>query len=195
MDPATLAAAGRAALALLKKLWWATPILAIALIVAHFQLGAAKRSLGEATRSLAAERAAHAQTVSNFRLASEQAQRAAEANAKRVLVDQQRITEGVSHDYQAQLADVRARADALRVRIAKAAADTGGAHAGGASAVPEAAGGPDGATAQEGLPAQGVDGWALEDRVTATEQALQLEALQRWVREQSGIDFNDPPPD
>ena len=195
MEPVTLAAIGRGALALLKKLWWATPVLAIALLVGHFQLSAAKRSLTDANHALAAEKAAHAQTVANFRLATEQAQRAAEANAKRVLTEQQRISEGVSHDYQAQLVDVRARADALRVRLAKAAGDPGRAGAGDASEIPGAAGGPDDAAAKAGLPAPGAEGWSLDDRVIATEQALQLEALQEWVRQQSQIDFNAPPPD
>lgn len=134
--------------------------------------------------------AAFDKTVADYRLASEKAQRIAEANAKRVLTEQQAITQETSSAYQVQLADVRARADALRVQLAKAAANPRGAGTGGASALPATAGGPDAAAAQDGLPAQD---WSLEDRVIATEQALQLAALQRWVREQAAVDFQGHP--
>ena len=136
----------------------------------------------------AAEQQAHQATVANFRAASAKAQADATANAKRVLTDQQRITQEVSSDYQKQLADVRARADALRVQL-YAKAHPGNPNPGRASEVSAAAGRPDGSAPQAGLPAQD---WSLEDRVIATEQALQLAALQEWVRKQAGVDFQGP---
>lgn len=130
------------------------------------------------------EQTAHKLTVANYRAAAAKAQADATANAKRVLTEQQQITQEVSSDYQKQLADVRARADALRVRLASAG-NPRGADAGRASQVPAPAGRPDAAPAQDRLPAEG---WALEDRVIATEQALQLVALQDWVRKQAEVD-------
>lgn len=45
MDPVSLAAIGRGLLALLKKCWWATPLLLIALLVMRWQLNDARSHL------------------------------------------------------------------------------------------------------------------------------------------------------
>ncbi len=86
------------------------------------------------------------------------------------------ISNEVSHDYQARLAALRARYDSLR------ASPEGVARCGEFSAVPgvpESPGGSDGATPGAGLP--------CPTALTATEQALQLEALQNWLLAQQKV--------
>lgn len=121
------------------------------------------------------EREAHAATVRNYRAASAEATRQAEANVARVKSEQAKITEEITNDYQARIAAVRARAARLRNDP-----DQGGSGATSLPAPGTAPGGPDGAAPDHGLSA--------EERLIATEQAIQLEELQRWVREQSNVD-------
>lgn len=166
-------------------------IAGVIVVVLVIALLATRATLAEARQDLAAEQAAHAQTEANYRAASAQARAEAAAHARRIGEQQQQLSEEISRDYQTQLAALRDRADALRVQLAGAAADRGRSGAGGAPPLPGAAGGSDGAAAQAGLPAgTEPDAFALEDRLIATEQALQLDALQRWVRAQQAIDFN-----
>jgi len=103
------------------------------------------------------------------------------ARAARIERDQSRISEEVSNAYQAQLADLRRRYDAVRLHAAGAAAAASGG--GGIAPMPrlsDAADRIDGAAAQDRLPP--------EDALIASEQALQLKALQDWVRDQQGIE-------
>ena len=81
----------------------------------------------DAREAAAAEAAAHALTVANYRAAAAQARADMIANVRRVEAEQRAINEEVSRDYQAALADARARADALRLRLDSAGADPGGA--------------------------------------------------------------------
>lgn len=144
-----------------------------------------RSDVADARRDLAAEQAAHRETVAGVRIATAQAriddaQRVIAAAAANL-----RINEETSRAYQDRLADARARADALRLRLDAAA--RAGAGGGGSAPVPgaaDAARGPDGATAAAGLPL------TLAERLTATEQAIQLDALQQWVRAALA-----PPPD
>lgn len=133
---------------------------------------------------LDAEKAAHKltkaafeQQVSDYRTAYQTAVAEAQAAARKVEADQERITHEVSADYQARLADVRARYSRL---LAEAKADTRDAGAPDLPGISPASGGPDGSTAYCGLPA--------ERALIATEQALQLMALQAWVRRQAGVE-------
>ncbi|API59646.1 hypothetical protein BSL82_10210 [Tardibacter chloracetimidivorans] len=91
--------------------------------------------------------------------------------ARQTEQEQQRISTDASTDYQQRLAAVRLRA--------KAAADTRSAGAAHLPGVPDATGGPDGAACQAGL--------SPADALTATEQAIQLDALQKWVRKQQAV--------
>lgn len=86
------------------------------------------------------------------------------------------ISNEVSHDYQKRLAALRARYDELR------SSPEGLARCGEFPAVPgfpDTPGGSDAAAQSAGLPCPAA--------LTATEQAMQLEALQRWLSEQTKV--------
>ncbi|MCA1199133.1 hypothetical protein K9B35_14240 [Sphingomonas sp. R647] len=165
-----------------------------AVTILNFQLAGARLETARARVELADERTAHRITVANVRLAAAQAKIADAENAKRVIAEQSRINQEVSRDYQTRLAGVRARADALRLQLQRAApTDPSSAADPRMPAAGTAAGGPDGAAAQDRLPLA-IGLMDLEDRLIATEQAMQLEALQAWVRAQAAIENNGPAP-
>ena len=131
------------------------------------------------------EQAAFAGTVANHRAAVEQARLADQANAERARAEQAAINERTRNDYEARLAAARAAAERLRQPARTAAADPG---RGGTAPVPglsAAPGQPARAAAQDGLPES--------DRLTATEQAIQLDELIKWVKAQAAVqvDSND----
>lgn len=134
------------------------------------------------------EKDAHEQTVRNYQLAARQAQAAQQANLARVAAEQAAITERISDDYQARIADLRARHERL---LSKAAATgpglPGGADLPGAGA---AAGGAAAAAPDNGFPAQRM---TLEERLIASEQAAQLDALIDWVIAQSRVPTSPVP--
>jgi hypothetical protein len=125
------------------------------------------------------DQAAFAATVAGYRAAATLARAADQANAQRVAADQRNISERTEHDFEARLA--AARADPRRLRIdAKATADPG---LGRSPSVP-------GLAAASGSLAQAArqDGLSAEDALTATEQAIQLDELIRWIRAQAKVD-------
>ena len=126
------------------------------------------------------EQQAHARTVANYRAAAETARRADAANRDRVVAAQQNINERTIDDYDVRLADARALADRVRREAGAAATDRGTGRATPLPAAGAAARAADGATAQDRLP--------LDDRLIATEQAIQLDALIKWVRAQAAVD-------
>jgi hypothetical protein len=97
------------------------------------------------------------------------------AHAKEVESRQTTIGQESSRDYQAELARVRADY-AERLRRAASAANPGGRGNAPVSRPAASASGPDAAASKNGLPS--------EDALTATEQAIQLEALQDWARKE-----------
>ena len=128
------------------------------------------------------EQAAFATTVANARAAAVQARAADQANAARVAGEQASINERTEHDFEARLA--AARADAERLR-------------GATQADPRARGNvpmPDLSAASGGTSeAPSQDGLSQADSLTATEQAIQLDELIKWVRRQSEVDPNSKP--
>jgi hypothetical protein len=132
------------------------------------------------------EQAAFAQTVTNYRAAADAARAADKAHADRVLAEQAAINKERDASYEARIADARARAErAERLRQAAVAS----AHPGspGAAPVPgsvPAAGGPNGPAPQVGL--------SPDDALIATEQAIQLDELERWVKGNLGINRTGP---
>lgn len=126
---------------------------------------------------LAAEQSRYEQQVSDYRAAYQTAVANAHAAARFVEVQQERITHEVSADYQARLADVRARYSRL---LAEANADSRDAGKTDLPGVPDAASGADGTAAHCGL--------SLETRLVASEQALRLQALQDWLRGQVAVE-------
>jgi hypothetical protein len=125
------------------------------------------------------EQAAFATTVANVRAATDQARAADQANVARVTAAQQTINERTADDYETRLAAARASARGLRIQ-SEAAADPGGGAGASMPSLPAAAGGPAQAAAEDRFPPS--------DRLTATEQAIQLDELIRWVRQQAEVD-------
>jgi hypothetical protein len=128
------------------------------------------------------QQAALATTVANYHAAAAQAEAADKTNAGRVAAEQRAISERTSNDFEARLAAARLSAQRLRGQGAAAAADPGG---GAAAPVP-------GLSAASGRPAQaaGQDRLPRSDALTATEQAIQLDELIKWVRAQAAVDPN-----
>lgn len=190
---------GRAALTFGAKHWKlilvgaGVALLAIMLLIRTHQRDDARHQRDTAraeTRAAIAEMHAFADRV---RAATAQVQRTYAANALRVEREQNQISQEVSDAYQTRIADLNGRAAALRLRAGGAAtADPGGAGAGRNAGLPDAAGGAHATAAQNGLPAGG--GLALEDAIVATEQAIQLDELQGWLRRQQAI-VRTPPPE
>jgi hypothetical protein len=125
------------------------------------------------------EQAAHAATVANYRAAAEQARIEDAANLARVKADQAAISERTANDFESRIASARAAARRLREQAAAPATDPG---SGGATQVPGLP-----AAAPGAAQAAGEDRLSTADRLTATEQAIQLDELIRWVRQQHAV--------
>ena len=130
---------------------------------------------------LAAERVVHSATVANYRAAAERARAADAGNAARVKADQTSIDERTTHDLESRLAAARAAAQRLRPNPA-ATANPGGSGAAPVPGLPAAAQGTAQGASEDGLP--------QSDRLTATEQAIQLDELIKWVRAQAAVDIS-----
>jgi hypothetical protein len=130
------------------------------------------------------DQAAFATTVANLRSAAREAEAADQANAARVAADQRTINQRTEHDYEARLVAARAAAQRLRDE-SEAAADPGAGASPPMPGLPAAAG----STAQ----AAGEDRLPSSDALTATEQAIQLDELIKWVQAQAAVDPNAKP--
>ena len=130
------------------------------------------------------EQSAFAATVANYRAAADAARTADKANAERVASAQRAINERTSNDYEARLADARARARAeqLRVGTAHAATDPGRRANSPMPGLP--------APAVRSAQGPGENRLPPADALTATEQAIQLDELIRWIGEQAKVDPN-----
>ena len=132
---------------------------------------------------VSAERAAHGATVANYRAAAERARREDAENLARVRASQAAINERTRDDFESRIAAARARADQLHRQANPARADPGGGGAAHLPGLPAAAGGVAEAAAEGGLPDS--------DRLVATEQAIQLDELIKWVRSQAQVEPGD----
>jgi hypothetical protein len=144
-----------------------------------------KAELATTKQQLADTKAAFAQTVANYRAAAEQAKHDDAANKARVEAEQSKINQETSDAYEARIADARARAVKLRQQL-QAAADSGGRSGAPVPGVP--------APAKGSAQAAGEDGFSVTDRLIATEQAIQLDELIKWVKKQAGVDVNGAKP-
>jgi hypothetical protein len=126
------------------------------------------------------EHAAHAATVANYRAAAEQARLDDAANFARVRADQAAISERTANDFETRIASARAAAWRLREQAAASAADPGAGRGSPMPGVPTPAGGAAQAAGENGLP--------QSDKLVATEQAIQLDELIKWVRAQAEVD-------
>ena len=159
--------------------------LAVLLVVQKAETGHWKKQSGQFEQLYRDSERALATTVAETRAAATDARAADEANAARVAAEQRAITERTKDDFETRLADARARAAALaeRVRIAAAAATDPGA--GGAAPMPGLP-----ASARSAPQAAGENGLPRSDRLIATEQAIQLDELVKWLRRQAKVDNN-----
>ena len=132
------------------------------------------------------EQAAFATTVATTRSAAETARAADRANAARVAAQNQAINQRTANDFQARLA--AARADAADLASGglhiqpQAAADPGAGRSAPMPGLSASAGSAAEAAREDRLPAS--------DALTATEQAMQLDELIKWVRAQAAVDNN-----
>jgi hypothetical protein len=127
-----------------------------------------------------ATQAAFDKTVADYRAAAAKAHADDLANAQRVKSEQQQITQEVSNDYEARLADARRRADALKLRL-DAQANPRPSGAAQLPAVP---------IAPSGSAQAPADGFSIAERLKATEQGIQLDELITWVERQAKIEVN-----
>lgn len=139
-----------------------------------------KKQSGQFEQLYANEQAALAGTVANYRAAADAARSADQANLARVAAEQRTITERTSNDYKARLAAARSLAHSLRVQTAGAAAHPGAGRAAPVSGLSAAPGGVAQGARENRLPDA--------DALLATEQAIQLDELIRWVQAQARVD-------
>ncbi len=158
----------------------ASAALAILLILAKGDARHWRKQSAQFEQLYQGEQAAFAGTVANYRAAAATARAADQANITRVAAEQRVINERTADDFEARLAAARAAADRLRRETAVAAADPG---RGGSAPMPSLAAAPSGAAQ-----AAGQDRLPQSDALTATEQAIQLDELIKWVRRQAAVD-------
>jgi hypothetical protein len=156
--------------------------LGVLLILQRGETSHWKKQSGQFEQLYNGEQSALAGTVANYRAAAESARAADRAAADRVAAQQKTISERTAYDFEARLADARARADRLRLQPQVAATDPGRCASAPVPGLPAAAGGAARAASQDRLPDA--------DALTATEQAIQLDELVRWVKAQARIDPN-----
>ena len=157
--------------------------LAILLVTQKVETRYWKKQSGQFEQLYRGEQSAFATTVANYRTAAEAARAADKANADRVAAQQTAINLRTANDFESRLAAARADAERLRQQ-SEAAADS--RVGGGASmpVLPAPSSGPAEVAHQDRLPAT--------DALTATEQAIQLDELIKWVRKQHEVDSNQP---
>ncbi len=169
----------------------ATLLLVAALIFAGVQtyrVGALKAVVADIEKKLKGVREEYAVFRARIVDRTADALLADRANAQSAVAAQVQITEERTDAY-------RSRIDALSARVAGLREQSRGGVSGGrgSASVPATsatASGVDGA-------ARG-DGFSLELRAAATAQAIRLDELQKWVRQQGQVDnsgTSDPPPD
>jgi hypothetical protein len=144
-----------------------------------------KKQSGQFEQMYRDEQSALAGTVANYRAAADRARAADLANIERVKAEQSTINERISDDFEKRLAAARAAAanissGRLRIEAGSTAADPG---VGGNTSVPGLA-----ASTGQSHEVTGQD--RLPDALLATEQAIQLDELIKWLKAQSEVDAN-----
>jgi type IV secretory pathway TrbL component len=137
------------------------------------------KATAELRRSqLVAEQQAHAATVSNYRAAAERARREDAENFARITAEQSKISERTAHDFESRIAAAHADAERLR-RSTQTAADSSRGGGAPVPGFPSSAGAAAKAAGQDRLP--------QSDRLIATEQAIQLDELIKWLGRQYAV--------
>jgi hypothetical protein len=156
--------------------------LAILLVIQKGETRHWKKQSGQLEQLYREQQAAFAGTVADYRAAAEAARAADQANAERAAAEQRAINQRSENALESRLADARARAERLRVEAKTAAVDPG---RGPATPMPTLS-----APARRLAQAAGEDRLPQPDRLTATEQAIQLDELIKWVEAQATVDPN-----
>jgi hypothetical protein len=156
--------------------------LAILLVIQKGETRHWKKQSGQFEQLYRGEQSAFASTAANYRAAADAARADDKANADRVAAEQRAINERTTNDYEARLADARARAEQLRRQTEIPAAHPRRGGSSPVSGLPPSARGLAQDADQDRLPPA--------DALTATEQAIQLDELIKWVRAQSAVDPN-----
>lgn len=140
-----------------------------------------KEQLSDTKAALVEVTDTYTTTVANYRAAASQAHIEDAANVDRVKREQAAINERTKTSYEARLADARARADRLRSHP-DTAANPGSRSDAGLPGSPGSSSGTPGPAAEDGL--------SPDDRLIATEQAIQLDELIKWVRQNLTVDYS-----
>jgi hypothetical protein len=167
--------------------------LAVLLVVQRAETRHWKKQSSRFEQLYRAEQSAFATTVSNYRAAADQARAQDTANAERVAAEQQAINERTTHDFEARIAAARAAAERLRLQP-QPTADRGSGRSAAVPRVPAAASGPAQAPREDRLPPAPSTKLGTGDALTATEQAIQLDELIKWVKAQAKVDSNGATP-
>ena len=138
-----------------------------------------RKQSGQYERLYRAEQAGFATTVANYRAAADAARDADRAAAERVAAEQRTISERTVHDYETRLASARAAAQRLQRPARAATADPGAGRAATMPGASQSAGAVADPAAQDRL--------SVAERLVATEQAIQLDELIKWVQAQSAL--------
>jgi hypothetical protein len=146
-----------------------------------------RKQSGQYEQLYRGEQAAGAQTVANYRAAADAARAADRAANDRVRAEQLAINERTSDDFETRLAATRLRAQRLLPGNTRTATDLRDCGTASVPGLPTAACGPPQAASQ--------GGFSPGDALVATEQAIQLDELIRWVERQHDIDVNAPVPE
>jgi hypothetical protein len=154
--------------------------LALLLLLAKADARHWKKHSAQYEQLYRAEHTAHAATVANYRAAAEAARAADLANAERAAAEQRSINERTRDDFAKRIADARLAAD--RLRAGAAAAHSGSGRNPPMPGLSTAAAGAAEAAGEDRLPPS--------DALTATEQAIQLDELIKWIGAQHEVDPN-----
>ena len=146
----------------------------LALLVACAWLWRANNGLEDAIK---AERAAHVQTVANFKKAQADAEAVQAHNLARVAKATKDISDETVKDYRADAADWKSRFDRLRKANRGASCETV------MSAVPDTASGVDGTNPDTSVVAVKID-----DLETLVQNSVRGKALQDWVERQAAVE-------
>ena len=157
----------------------AAACLAVLLLLQKAETRHWKKQSAGLERLYRGEQTTLAGTVANYRVAADQARAADQANLAQVTAQQRAISERTSNDFEARLAAARSIAQRLRGQDTGAPANPG---AGRAAALPRLP-----ASSGSAAQAAGEDELPQSDALTATEQAIQLDELIKWVRAQADI--------
>lgn len=157
----------------------ALAIAALALALLVHDRNRWKSTAAERQQKLAATAAAFDRTVAGYRAAAEQARAADAANLARVKAEQAAINERTANDFETRIASVRAAARRLREQAAAAEAHSRARRSAPVRPLPAPAGRAAQAAGQDRLP--------RSDRLIATEQAIQLDELLKWVKAQATV--------